>query len=137
VLHQTPVEEGDGLLCHLQCGQEHRPLFVEMRDELVAIVFDIRDQRSELGRRDAQCRVKVRLEAVGIFNDAPPVVLALVALFAVSKQFAPVEHAHVEEVPMSFTPERGLRVPWIEQFVLHFDVPTSAMEGQIAQEAAA
>ena len=83
---------------------------VEMRDELAAVVFDFRDQRGERVGYDAQCRVKVRLEAVGIFNDAPPVVLTL----EVSKQFAPIEDACVEEVPISIKPEPALWVIGIE-----------------------
>jgi hypothetical protein len=53
LLHQTFVEEDDGSFRRLQCGQEHRPLFVEMRDELVAVGFDVRDQRGERVGRDA------------------------------------------------------------------------------------
>jgi hypothetical protein len=136
LLRKSLVEEDDGSSRHLQFGQEHRPLFVEMRNELVAIVFDFLDQRGERVGPDARCRVKVGLEAVGIFNDAPPVVLGPAVAVAVGKQFASLQHGYVEEVPMSLTPERGLRVLWVEQFALHFDVPTGTMEGQIAHEAA-
>jgi hypothetical protein len=48
LLHKTLVKEDDGSSRHLQCGQEHRPLFIEMCDELVAVMFDFRDQRGEL-----------------------------------------------------------------------------------------
>jgi hypothetical protein len=48
LLHKTLMEEGDGSFRHLKIGQEHCPLFVEMSDELVAIVFNVLGQRGEL-----------------------------------------------------------------------------------------
>ena len=64
----------------------HRPLLIEVRDELVSVVLDLRYQVGELGWRDPQRRIKFRIETVALVENARPVVLAP----AVNKQLAPL-----------------------------------------------
>ena len=82
----------------------HRPLLIEVRDELVSVVLDLRYQVGELVWRDAQRRIKFRLETVALVDNARPVVLAP----AVNKQLAPLKDADVDKIDMGLTPEE----PW-------------------------
>ena len=65
-----------------------------------------------------------------VVNDAMPVVLALV----VGEQLAPVEDAHVHEVPMNPTPEPALRVSSSKQLGRHFWLQPRSEEGEAAHE---
>lgn len=98
---QIVVEEGNALSGHSQFRWVHNLLSVEVSDKLVAIgshCFDICLELS-LGK---VCRLQQAVEERSLVSDNfSPVVLAVL----VAKEFAPLQNANVEKVPVGIYPK--------------------------------